>query len=239
MSNPLRIGLVAEGVTDFVILHSALESIFQGSGYTFDLKLLQPEESIAFSGAGKAGVFGGGWLGVYKWCLQSVEIGGGSLSGDPLFENIDFVILHLDADVADEDPSKNPHNPFIELNEMLPCSKPCPPASNTTKELRSLLLRWVGEVSVPDKVVLCTPSKSTEAWVMAALFPNDSQMKKKGFECFPKPEDRFAQQKNDARIKKNRSDYEKISRRFTEAWPKLILQLSEANRFDSDLKKVL
>ena len=50
MSSTMRIALVAEGVTDYEVLNAAIESML--AGQSFDLKLLQPEESVAFTGAG-------------------------------------------------------------------------------------------------------------------------------------------------------------------------------------------
>ena len=83
MSSPVRIALVSEGITDYVVLKAAIESMLDGR--SFILTLLQPEGSVAFSGGGNAGPFGGGWKGVHRWCLQSAVRGGGRLSGDPLF----------------------------------------------------------------------------------------------------------------------------------------------------------
>jgi hypothetical protein len=103
MSETVRIALVCEGVTDYEVLRAAIESMLNDR--SFDLKMLQPEGSVAFTGAGAAGPLGGGWKGVYKWCLQAAQRGGGCLSGDPLFQGYDLLVLHLDADVADEDPA--------------------------------------------------------------------------------------------------------------------------------------
>ena len=50
MSDTLRIALVGEGVTDFVVLKAAVNSML--GGRSFDLKLLQPEGSVAFTGSG-------------------------------------------------------------------------------------------------------------------------------------------------------------------------------------------
>ncbi len=83
MSSTVRIALVAEGVTDYEMLNAAIESMLNGQ--SFDMKLLQPEGSVAFTGAGSAGALGGGWKGVYKWCLQAVARSGGSVGNDPLF----------------------------------------------------------------------------------------------------------------------------------------------------------
>jgi hypothetical protein len=112
MSSAVRIALVAEGITDYVVLRAAVESMLDGR--SFILTLLQPEGSVAFTGAGEAGPLGGGWKGVHKWCLQSAARGGGSLSGDPLFIGHDLLVVHLDADVAGED-----------MAGHLPCAQPC------------------------------------------------------------------------------------------------------------------
>src|SRR5208283_5212656 len=129
----------------------------------FDLKLLQPEGSVAFMGGGDAGPFGGGWKGVYSWCLQAAQRGDGNLSRDPLFISYDLLVLHLDADVADEDPANQRVDPIPSLAGVLPCARDCPPASATTHPLRRVLLSWAGETQAPRQTVLCTPSKSTEA----------------------------------------------------------------------------
>ena len=61
MSELIRIGLVAEGVTDKVVIEAAIEAMIGDRPYI--LKLLQPENS-----AFHAGPFGGGWKGVSAWC---------------------------------------------------------------------------------------------------------------------------------------------------------------------------
>ena len=78
MSSTIRIALIAEGITDFEVLKASIDSMLDGR--SFDLKLLQPEGSVAFTGAGNAGALGGGWKGVYRWCLQAALRGGGSLA---------------------------------------------------------------------------------------------------------------------------------------------------------------
>ena len=49
MSSTVRIAVVAEGVTDYEVLRAAIESML--NGHSFDMKLLQPEGSVAFTGA--------------------------------------------------------------------------------------------------------------------------------------------------------------------------------------------
>lgn len=221
---PLRIALVAEGVTDYLVLQAAIEAMC--GNRPFILNLLQPEQSVAFSGGGDAGSLGGGWLGVWKWCLLSAQRGDGHLRDDPLFFNYDMLILHLDADVADARPPLPVPG--------LPCAQPCPPACATTDALRQTLLAWCGETMVPPQTVLCTPSKSTESWVLAACFPADAVMTKLGWECYPKPENRLGQQAKAVRFAKNQRDYAGRYAVFKNGWMGVVAKLPEAARFQRD-----
>ena len=232
MSNTVRIALVGEGVTDFEVLRAAIGSMLNGQ--SFELKLLQPEGSVAFNGLGDAGPLGGGWKGFYKWCLQSALRGEGSLSGDPLFVSYDLLVLHLDADVADEDPARHPFAPIPELAGVLPCAQTCPPARATTDLLHRAILSWLGETQTPPRTVLCTPSKSMEAWVMAAFFPQDREMRAQGWECHEKPERRLAQQPIAQRFEKSQAEYSKRNLQFRTCWPEIVKKLSEADRFQDD-----
>ena len=228
MSDPLRIALVAEGPTDGLVIEAALRAILPDR--SFVLTQLQPEGSLAF------GTRGGGWVGVYRWCKQAASRGAGRLAGDALlFQNYDLLLVHVDADVAGmryaDDDSIVPQPGDGEL----PCELPCPPPSATTDALRAVLLSWCGEVAVPAGTVLCTPSKSMEAWVVAALFPNDLAMKR-GIECLPSPESRLGQQPKARRMRKSQSAYRSVMDRLTGAWPRVATEraLSEAHRLHTD-----
>lgn len=237
MSDTLRIALVAEGITDYEVLNAAVESMLDGR--SFDLKLLQPEGSIAFTGRGDAGPLGGGWKGVYQWCLQATRRSAGKLRDDPLFHSYDLLVIHLDADVAGEDPAKSKIDPLSELAGVLPCEQPCPPSAATTDLLRNLMLAWVGETKEPPRTILCTPSKSTEAWVMAVFFPEDKEMAKYGWECHPKPENRLGQQSLRKRFAKNQPDYAARKSKLQAGWPVVVERLTEARRFQHDFLAAL
>jgi hypothetical protein len=237
MSDSLRVALIAEGITDYDVLSAAVASML--GERSFNLKLLQPEESIAFSGGGNAGSLGGGWKGVYKWCCQAVSRSGGRLRDDPLFLFYDMLIIHLDADVASENPATGTNNQVARLIGILPCEQPCPPPNATTNALRKVLLSWTGETQTPPKTVFCTPSKSTEAWIMAMFFPDDREMKRKGFECHPNPESRLGQQPIHKRFYKTNKDYAKRSKEIQEKWPSIVKWITEAARFQADFTAVL
>ena len=207
MSDPLRIALVAEGPTDGVVIESALRSMLDDR--PFVLKQIFPEGSASF------GELGTGWIGVYRWCRQSAKRGNGALSNDKLvFQNFDLLILHLDADVAGFNYADGAIIPEV-ADGTLPCDRPCPPPTATTDALRPVLMNWCGEAETPTRTVICMPSKSTEAWVVASLFPTDQAMQQ-GIECHANAESRLGQQpkakthpQKEARLRKSRGGYAK------------------------------
>lgn len=235
MSECLRIAVVAEGPTDFIVIEAALRSILGDRQAHF--RLLQPEECAAFEGMSSFGPAGGGWRGVYNWCQKAIERTSGNLEDDYVFSECDLLIMHLDADVAAQT------NPGLKgrYKDDLPCAKPCPPAYNTTNALRGRLLGWCSLDTVPPGMVLCTPSKSTEAWVVAALFPTDREACKPSWECFRDPASRLAQQKKGkgTRIRKSMEAYRSRATEISTEWPRLESQLTEAARFSADVRKQL
>jgi hypothetical protein len=120
------------------------------------------------------------------------------------------------------------------LASDLPCAKDCPPPSATTDALRQVLHSWIGAAQTPPKTVLCTPSKSTEAWIMAIFFPGDTEMKKLGWECHPNPESRLAQQPIKIRFAKRQLEYQAKRPGIKAGWAYLTSNLSEAARFQND-----
>lgn len=226
MSDEVRVALVAEGPTDRVFIEAAVENML--GNQPFVLRQIHPEQSEAF------GQIGTGWVGVYRWCKQAAKRAGGRLRDDPLFREYHLLVIHLDADVGD----KNYGDGGITSEPPnLPCAVACPPPSGTTNPLRSILLGWAGETATPSHVVLCTPSKATEAWVIAAIFPGDASMR--NIECYADPESRLAVQPLPQRIRKKTRDYESKRAAFRDAWPRLTRTLSEAERFAAEFRAEL
>lgn len=79
------------------------------------------------------------------------------------------------------------------------------------------------------------PSKSSEAWVVASLFPNDQAMRQ-GIECCENPESRLGQQPAAVRIRKKKRDYQSRAAELVEAWPRIAAPtaLGEAFRFQTE-----
>ena len=176
MSEPLRIAMVVEGPTDFIVLDAVISSLLPDREIEF--QSLQPEFSAAFQV--QPGPTGLGWPGVYRWCAQVTNEAQGRVSDSSLFAFHQILVVQVDADVA----GMTYQNGWIDdPTGDLPCEKPCPPPTATTDALRQVVLRWLGEPVAPVRCVLCTPSKSIETWVMAALFPGNKEVAKKTWEC--------------------------------------------------------
>ena len=227
MSELLRVAAVVEGPTDEVVLDAVLRALLPHDA-EFDLDRLQPEGSVVF------GSTGAGWGGVYRWSRQAAAEGGGSVSGSSALAHHDLLIVHVDADVAGK---KYSSANIQDGPSDLPCDKPCPPPENTTNALRSVVLNWLGERKCPPTIVLCTPSKNIEAWVVAAILPESSLVKRSDWECRSNPGAQLATLPKDQRFKK--SDYQSIAPTLTQSWPDVSVKLTEAKRFEAEFLAAL
>ena len=98
------------------------------------------------------------------------------------------------------------------------CEKPCPPPSKTTDALREVVLNWLGEPDTPPRVVLSTPSKNIEAWVVAAVWPDNSLVRRPNWECRSNPEDQLAQLPKVRRFEKHEDDYKRKEKEIQNGW---------------------
>jgi len=222
LKGTLRIAVVSEGPTDKIVIEAVLATLLpQGD---FIVTLQQPEFCVAFGDF--RGEYGTGWKGVLRWC-DACKVDFVDLTSHPLFRNFDVLIIHLDADIADETDIK--------------LALQCPPASATTDRLRDLLCKRTGMSQMPGNIVLCVPSKATEAWVLAALYPDEKYSTH--IECVPRPADRLAGKPATERLvssgKKLPQKYEHRKDDITEQWPRVRLTCAEAQRFDHDLRRAV
>ena len=225
MSEPLRIAAAVEGPTDAIVLQAILRALLPDDP-DFVFQTLQPETSAAF------GTMGAGWVGIYRWSRQAAREDGGSVSGSSALSNHDVLIVHVDADVA----SKTYASGKIRDApcDDLPCEQPCPPPDETTNALRAVVLNWLGEHEYPPRVVLCTPSKNIEAWVLAAVWPENSLVRQDDWECRSNPEGQLAALPKRRRFEKRQDDYRRKQSEIEKAWPKVSARLTEAKRFESE-----
>ena len=229
MSEPLRIATAVEGPTDEIVLEAVLNALLPDT--EFVLQTLQPEGSVAFGSASFSGT-GAGWAGVYRWSRQSACEGGGSVSGSSALSNHDVLIVHVDADVAGKTYASG--NVRDAPCEDLPCERPCPPSCETTNALRAVVLNWLGEHERPSRIVLCTPSKSIEAWVLAAVWPEGNVVRRDDWECRPNPEGQLAALPMHRRFRKRPDDYRRKQGDMEKAWPEVSAWLTEAARFEAE-----
>lgn len=225
MSNDLRIGLVAEGPTDYEVIQAALKAVLPNP---FILTQLQPESTTP--------ILGGGWGGVAKWCYQTNLRYSGSLDNDPLLFGFHFLIIHIDVDVGNCD-YKDYGTNLVEIAQKnnwrsLPCAKPCPPASDTAAELMLVIQSWLGQVNAGTFTVFCLPAQASDTWLATALLrPNDPWLN--GGECYPKPDSKLAQLPKEQRInKKTKINYQKHSQKLTDRWQTVKQYCPQAVQFE-------
>ena len=229
MSEPLRIAAAVEGPTDVIVLQAILRALLPG--VDFEFQTLQPEGSVAF-GSPSFGGTGAGWAGIYRWSRQAAHEGGGSVSGSSALSNHDVLIVHVDADVAGETYASGGIRDAP--CDDLPCEEPCPPPDETTNALRAVVLNWLGESACPPRIVLCTPSKSIEAWVLAAVWPEGNVVRRDDWECRPNPEGQLAALPRRRRFEKRPDDYRRKESEIRKAWPRVSARLTEAARFGTE-----
>jgi hypothetical protein len=232
MSNLLRIALVSEGKTDRIVLDAAIGSLLENRPYI--LTLIQPEDAagtLPFAVSRP-----GGWTGVYRWCREAVTRSG-RVENDITLSAYDILIVHLDADVAERNYNSAHINDAPDDSD-LPCTETCPPPYATVSRLRKVLLNWMNETQIPEKVVLCIPSKAIEAWLVAALYPFDSVMVKNEIECHLTIANRLQDKPAEERLisggSKNVQRYEEAKPRVKAAWGLLSRLCPEASRFSND-----
>ena len=230
MSEPLRIAAVVEGPTDVIVLQAVLKTLLPDTDFKF--QTLQPEASAVF-GSASFGTMEAGWAGVYRWSRQAAREGGGSVSGSSALSDHDVLIVHVDADVASETyaSGKIRDAPCDDL----PCEEPCPPPDGTTNALRAVVLNWLGEHECPPRIVLCIPSKSIEAWVVAAVWPDNRMVRRDDWECRSNPERQLRILPKHRRFRKRVDDYRRWQGKIEAAWSDVSARLTEAARFEAEL----
>ncbi|MFN9618606.1 MAG: hypothetical protein ACK55X_02685 [Synechococcaceae cyanobacterium] len=199
----------------------------------FRISRIQPDESLY---AGDAGPHGGGWKGVRGWC-QSVREAGGLQAVGVLPDDVDLLVIHVDADIL-LDPEHDERNP-------------CPPPNANILATEALVMRWLGLNSLPEKVLIWVPSMSTEALLLRAVFPGLSE----SLSCLTIPppavcveciEDPVAvlEGKNPKFVRRKGKDLKKLTRGYRDAvlvvsasWGDLTGSMWSASRLQQGLSR--
>ncbi|MGF7178284.1 hypothetical protein [Azospirillum doebereinerae] len=161
----LRIGLVAEGITDLIIIQEFISSYCKenATDVVLSFENLQPRFDRTSGGNN------GGWELVYKWCLNNPPgVRDGQFFGGGLFDEgmsgltCDVIVVHLDADICERIGDKS-------------TIVPVPVTASDSRErglyIYSTIEEWLWPVgSVSDNRHFPAPAvESTEAWLVAAL----------------------------------------------------------------------
>jgi hypothetical protein len=89
------------------------------------------------------------------------------------------------------------------------------------------------------QLILCTPSKNTEAWVIAAVWSDNPVMLRGDWECHPNPQRQLRALPLARRFGKRVSDYRAKQSEITAAWPHVSAQCTEAARFDQEFRNAV
>ncbi len=152
MSKSRVAALVCEGQTDVPILRAILMSLWPDIG---EVRYLQPELDETDRAKGAAG-----WTQVKRWCETHADRLRDVLDpdvGDP----IDLLLVAIDVDIA------------LDAGIVDP---PQDVGSYEAGRLRDVVTSWLLTETLrklPEAVIICTPVRAVEAWVIAALFPKE------------------------------------------------------------------
>jgi hypothetical protein len=138
----MNIGIATEGPTDFIILQHLIADVCP----TANILLLHPIRAALRE-------LGTGWMGVKNWCQEFCKRPTAILSVD---QPLDILVIHADCSIA--------HNFAI--------SMACPPAQPTALALREhIKADWLAGVADKFRIVIATPSRATDAWMLVSLYP--------------------------------------------------------------------
>ena len=153
MSEPRVAALVCEGNTDFPILRAALEEVWPELE---DVRCLQPELDATTGRATSSA----GWGHVKAWCTAHAADLDDVLNPD-VGDRIDLLVIAMDVDIAVYAGIADP---------------PVDVGLYESKRLRDTVADWLRTEtrrSLPTAIVLSTPVRAIEAWVVAALYPKE------------------------------------------------------------------
>jgi hypothetical protein len=229
MSN-LRIALIAEGPTDFVIIEAALKAILPRP---FILTQLQPEATQP--------EMGNGWGGVLKWCYTASERFAGPVTSDPTLSGYDMVIIHLDVDVTGfsyANCGADMEQTALERQwQHLPLGCACPPAANCADALLPVIESWLGAASLGQSI-LCLPSQSSGTWLAAAYLPAGHALLANEPECND-IEGRLGILTKTLRVKKSQREYRLKAQALSNNWDKVKQLCSQALRFEQSVQALI
>ena len=210
----LRVGIIAEGKSDWLVLEAMMRKLHPDIAFL----RLRPDLTLASMSPH-------GWKGVRAWCREfgpKLETFMKGIKG----QELDLLVIHTDCSMA--------HNEGAE--------RPCPPSSDTANALREILVtKWLGLPERPRFVIVTNPSKSTDAWVVAALEPPYRHLAT--IECAPGVEGELVSRrllrKKDGEVKKPEVRYTPLAAEVVRRLPQVLTHCTQANRFVEEFRSAL
>jgi hypothetical protein len=142
-SNKLRVGLVSEGPSDWLVLEAVMRSL----NADIEFERLRPDVTLTNQQPG--------WRGVRAWCQENgrrLEVLMKGVIGRPLH----LLVVHVDCSMADK----------------VDAERPCPPATDTSGSLRQIIgTSWINHSPVPSFLLIACPAQCHESWIVATLDP--------------------------------------------------------------------
>ncbi|MEI7087744.1 hypothetical protein WCU61_16860 [Pectobacterium versatile] len=227
----LRIALIAEGSTDYPIIHAALRAFMPRP---FILTWLPLESKLT--------PIGEGWGGVLKMCEELKALHSGSLDDHPLLAYYDMLIIHVDVDVSTKQYSDYGHTIATLARTKnwghLPCAHQCPPVTSTVQSLSSVLDSWLLPMVRGSHTVYCLPAQSSGTWLAVATIPATQPIIQNSVECNTAVESMLAGGgggvKKKYKIKKNTLAYNKSAPQLTNNWDYVKGICTQAQKFEYD-----
>jgi hypothetical protein len=248
MSSVLKIGIIAEGPTDMLVIKEIVNNLIADQ-YEFICTLIQPQCSAAFEQLNTE--LGTGWSGVCRCLLEMKKQSNGKFNQHTRVNHFNILIIQLDVDVTRQS-YEDGHLSHIDDNLPCPpiscplsprqrnqCPSNCDIPRQRANAIRQVVLNWIDNCP-PQHLVFCTPAQAIEAWVFAAFFPNDALIRRNKLECTEVPERLLKSKPKQKRIEKTVKDYrEKVVNNFCSRWSKVRKNCSEAERFSQEFLQVL
>lgn len=207
----LRVGLVAEGKSDRLMLEAMMRALHPDIGFDS----IRPDMTLVSRSPH-------GWRGVKAWCLEQgsrLEAFMRGVKG----KELDLLVIHADCSMA--------HNEGAD--------RPCPPAGDTADSLRKIIVeKWLGLSTQPFFVLVTNPAMTTDAWVVSALEPPYSGLA--GIECDKSVENELVKRhllrKKDGEVKKPEERYRPLAIQAAQRLDVVCNHCAQAARFRDEFR---
>jgi hypothetical protein len=215
---PRVAALVCEGPTDVPVLAAIIRKLWPEIDEVLSLQPELDDTGLPAPGATT------GWSSVQAWCLQRA----GALAEEispPVGSPIDLLVIALDVDIA------------VAAGIVDP---PQVVGAYEATRLCSTLKSWLvsdARTKVPAPVVIALPSMALETWVIAALFPKQTNP-----ETLPAPAEYLATKKKlrrraDGKPSKHLPAYRDFGKRVAANLARVRSACSEAERFCAKVER--